>query len=81
MCIVITIHVSGQLALPYEGVLVDRYVVHRHIMCVVIHMYLDTLLARGGGREARVGALAPATRHAPAYMPFDFYFTLVPGTA
>ena len=51
-------------------------------MCVVIRAYLDTrVFPVGGGREARAGTLAPATKHAPAYMSLNFYFTLVPDTA
>ena len=52
-------------------------------MCVVIRTHLDTrFFPRGGrGREACAGTLAPATKHAPAYMSLNFYFTLVPDTA
>ena len=44
---------------------------HRHVLCVVIRAYLDTRFSpvEGGGRkEARAGTLAPATKHAPAYI-------------
>ena len=66
---------------PWRGV--NRYVVHRHVMCVVIRAYLDARFfpVGGGGREARAGTLAPATKHAPAYISLNFYFTLVPDTA
>ena len=66
-----------------RGFLVDRYVVHRHVVCVVIRTHLDTSFFPVGGeeREARAGTLAPATKHAPAYMSLNFYFTLVPDTA
>ena len=77
------LQLSATCIVAVRGFLVDRYVVHRHVMCVVIRTHLCTrfFLVGGGGREARAGTLAPATKHAPAYMPLNFYFTLVPDTA
>ena len=67
----------------YEGSLVDRYLVHRHILRSGIRMYLGTrvLPLSGAERGARAGALAPAKSYAPTYMPLTLYFTLTPGTA
>ena len=48
---------------------IDRYLVHRHGMCVVIRMYVGIRVSLlGGAGEAPAGALAPATMHAPAYI-------------
>ena len=81
MCVVIRTHLAAHFSLVGG---VDRYVVHRHVMRVVIRAYLDTrFFSVGGGRrrEARAGTLAPATTHAPAYMSLNISFTLVPDTA
>ena len=49
-----------------------------HALCIFLE---HTLSRGGGGREARAGMLAPATKYAPAYMSLNFHFTLVPDIA
>lgn len=75
--------ICGTSVQLHEEGLVDRYLVHRHILRGGIRMYLGTrvLPLRSAERGARAGALAPAKRYAPTYMPLTLYFTLTPGTA
>ena len=66
-------HVSASCVVAVRGVLVDRYVVHRHVMFVVIRTYLGMRffpVGWGGGEK-----------HAPAYMSLNLYFTMVPDTS
>ena len=63
----------------YEGSLVDRYLVHRHIMCVVIRTYLVTRVSLFGGRGGRsTRRRAGAGNEACTG---NVCFTLVSGTA